>query len=137
MSPEVLFELVPASFPMTHKIEGCDLVARCPVDHWERSGRKACTVQSWREPALKIAKNGEENLRAVMKVAREELNNEDSVGPGDSAHAMLDGTEIFAAKFGYPRRLRPASPAAASERTHWGLLVCQEETFARCLGVLL
>eukprot|EP00959_Pyramimonas_sp_CCMP1952_P128841 2694466-Pyramimonas_sp.AAC.1 len=65
------------SFPMTHEIEGCDLVARCPVDQWERQRDKVFTVQSRCELALKIAKNDEANLHRVMKVTMSELENED------------------------------------------------------------
>eukprot|EP00959_Pyramimonas_sp_CCMP1952_P196225 4102484-Pyramimonas_sp.AAC.1 len=43
MSPEEPFDALPMSSPMTHKIEGCDLVARCPVDKWQRQGKKAFT----------------------------------------------------------------------------------------------
>eukprot|EP00959_Pyramimonas_sp_CCMP1952_P336885 7054403-Pyramimonas_sp.AAC.1 len=27
MSPEGLFELIPIAFPMTHEVDGCDLIA--------------------------------------------------------------------------------------------------------------
>eukprot|EP00959_Pyramimonas_sp_CCMP1952_P188533 3942875-Pyramimonas_sp.AAC.1 len=65
MSPEDLLELTPMASPMTHEVGGCDLIARCPVDAWERAGRKAFAAQSRRESALKIAENGEGNLYRV------------------------------------------------------------------------
>eukprot|EP00959_Pyramimonas_sp_CCMP1952_P344656 7218318-Pyramimonas_sp.AAC.1 len=66
---------------MTHKIEGCGLVARHPVDQWERSGRRAFAVQSWCELALKIAENAEENFHEVTKVAIKELSSEGNMDP--------------------------------------------------------
>eukprot|EP00959_Pyramimonas_sp_CCMP1952_P059744 1247996-Pyramimonas_sp.AAC.1 len=112
MSPEELFALIQISSPMTHKIEGCDRVARYPVDQRERSGRRAFTVQSWCELALKIATNDEEGLHKVMKVVIMDLNNEDNMDPEevkrlkkrqklrDSTQTMLDDTEISAEQFG-------------------------------------
>eukprot|EP00959_Pyramimonas_sp_CCMP1952_P171619 3586518-Pyramimonas_sp.AAC.1 len=81
MGPEVLFELIPVSFPMTHTATVCDLAARCPVDAWERAGGKASSVQSLCELALKISKNHEGNPRQVMKIALKELTNEDNPDP--------------------------------------------------------
>eukprot|EP00959_Pyramimonas_sp_CCMP1952_P133912 2800594-Pyramimonas_sp.AAC.1 len=43
MIPEGRVDVPPPSFPMTRKIEGCDLVARRPVDRWGRSGKRAFT----------------------------------------------------------------------------------------------
>eukprot|EP00959_Pyramimonas_sp_CCMP1952_P236350 4939195-Pyramimonas_sp.AAC.1 len=45
---------------------------------------------------------------------------------------MLDGAEVFAGKFGYPKS---EETTAASERARWSLLICQEEALARFLGV--
>eukprot|EP00959_Pyramimonas_sp_CCMP1952_P051288 1071801-Pyramimonas_sp.AAC.1 len=41
MSPEELLELIPPSFPTTHLVKGCAMVAKYPVDAWERAGRKS------------------------------------------------------------------------------------------------
>eukprot|EP00959_Pyramimonas_sp_CCMP1952_P154227 3226691-Pyramimonas_sp.AAC.1 len=63
-----------------------------------------------------------------MKVAAKELNNEDNLDLEevkrlkerqklrDSAQTMLDGTEIFAAKFGYPKS--EGATAASSSSGH-------------------
>eukprot|EP00959_Pyramimonas_sp_CCMP1952_P181012 3785067-Pyramimonas_sp.AAC.1 len=59
---------------MTRRIASCDLVARYPVAQWGRSGKGAFTAQSWRELALDIAKNDEENLCEVMGVAIKQMN---------------------------------------------------------------
>eukprot|EP00959_Pyramimonas_sp_CCMP1952_P386706 8104626-Pyramimonas_sp.AAC.1 len=57
---------------MTHEVDGCDLIARCPVDARERAERKAYTAQSLRCEAA---------LRMSMEVDMEELSNKDNLNP--------------------------------------------------------
>eukprot|EP00959_Pyramimonas_sp_CCMP1952_P323133 6761716-Pyramimonas_sp.AAC.1 len=80
-----------------------------------------------------------------------ELKNEDNMDPeevkrlkenhklNDSTQTMLDGTEIFANKFGYPES---EETTTVSSSGHQGMhplepADCQEKALARCLGVLI
>eukprot|EP00959_Pyramimonas_sp_CCMP1952_P214657 4492327-Pyramimonas_sp.AAC.1 len=94
------------AFPMAREVDGCDPIARRPVDLWERAEGGAFAVLSRCGSALKLSKNDEGDLCSVLNVALKELCSEGNLDPEevkkankkrrelrDSAKTPLDGTE--------------------------------------------
>ena len=73
LTPEELNDVIPIAFPMTHNFEGCELITKYPVDHWEEAGAPYLSARSWCKLAMRAAKQDNSNLEAIFETAQKLL----------------------------------------------------------------
>ena len=86
---EDLFNVAPVSLPTTRNVQGCDLVAECPVDDWMETREPCSSARSWCRLAMKIAEIDAVSLYEVLEIAEKEI----AKFPKDKV--VTDGTEVF------------------------------------------
>ena len=65
LTPQELQDILPISFPMTHRMPDFPGVAKYPIDTWVREGSPKLTEDGWSNLCMKIARK---NLRALHEV---------------------------------------------------------------------
>ena len=63
----------PYGLPMTRNFDGCELIAKCPVDQWDAAGAPCLSARSWRKLAMRVAKKGCSKLEAIFETAQKLL----------------------------------------------------------------
>ena len=70
MSPEELQALIPMDFPMRHIMEDFPMVAKYPIDAWEKMNSPYMSVRSWAKLCIRVAEKNLTSLQNIMEVAR-------------------------------------------------------------------
>ena len=73
LEADELLDIIPVTFPMTHLLKGCPVVARYPVDEWEAQGCPYFSQRSWCSLCMKVAQKDETNLAGIMENAKKLL----------------------------------------------------------------
>ena len=61
------------AFPTTHTLPGFPMIARFPVDEWERANAPCFTLESWYKLAMKISRQDLANFHHVFELCENEL----------------------------------------------------------------
>ena len=85
-----MMEVAPMSLRMTHNVDGCEIIAKCPVDDWIDKGALYFSARGWCRLAMNVANNDTVKFYKVMDVAFKK----DNALPEDTI--VSDGTEVFA-----------------------------------------
>ena len=94
MNADDLRDDLPMFFPRTNAIDGCEMVARYPVDNWIDHKATYFSAARRRRAAMKIAKMGTVNLHKVFLTAKQESRELPEEFPKDKI--SNDGTDAFA-----------------------------------------
>ena len=62
---------IPLSPPMTHHLQDCPIIARYPLEEWERSNRPNLSVKGWSKLAMITSMRGKCNLLCCFDTTRE------------------------------------------------------------------
>ena len=87
VSPADVQKMVPMAFPLTYKLPDIPLVAKYPIDLWEKENRPAFSVRQWCMLCQMIAEEDMEHLSVIWELAQDEQDKlelqEESAGSED------------------------------------------------------
>ena len=79
LTPEDLKNIIPMAFPRTNNVDGCEFIAKYPVDNWNDQGQPYFSARSCCRLAMEIAYRDLASLYKVSEVAEKEI----SISPED------------------------------------------------------
>ena len=90
LSPKVILDYVPMTYPMTHvALKEMPGVAKFPIDQWERDGRPHFNDASWIALALKACAEDMTNLEDVFKVCNRLKPTQGQIHIAEHTHVSL------------------------------------------------
>ena len=98
--------MVPMAFPMTYKLDNLPLIARYPIDLWEKQKRPAFSERQWCMLCQLVAENDMEHLHIIWSKAQKEMDRIDKERRSVTAMTTIKPTQTS-----LPRR-------RASKRSH-------------------
>ena len=73
LQPDELQAIIPMAFPTSYQLEGLPMIARFPIDEWERQGAPSFDAVSWYKLCMKISRQDPRNFSSVFQMCSDML----------------------------------------------------------------